>query len=82
MASKPWLIWSNEHKAWWGPNRGGYYARDAVALAGRYSTAEALEICQHDCPRAGRLAKGLRNPSEIMTPSPEFLEEFMRAQGS
>jgi hypothetical protein len=38
-----YLIWSNEHGAWWGPGRMGYVKR--VADAGRYSPREALEIC-------------------------------------
>lgn len=38
-----WLIWSNEHRAWWGPNNCGY-PKD-VSNAGRYTFAEAREIC-------------------------------------
>lgn len=38
-----YLIWSNEHRAWWGPNRSGYVAR--VEDAGRYSYEQAIDIC-------------------------------------
>lgn len=39
-----YLVWSNEHNAWWGPNHRGYVNR--VEHAGRYSKEEALKICQ------------------------------------
>jgi hypothetical protein len=37
-----WVVWSFEHEAWWGPGRFGYVTE--LALAGRYSKAEALDI--------------------------------------
>lgn len=37
-----WIIWSNEHCAWWGPNRAGYVRKRQDA--GRYSFTEAVEI--------------------------------------
>ena len=39
---KEYVIWSNEHSAWWAHNRMGY-ARD-IAAAGLYTKAEAMEI--------------------------------------
>lgn len=39
-----YLIWSNEHRAWWRPNSAGYTIQ--VADAGRYSLGEALSICR------------------------------------
>lgn len=39
-----WLIWSNEHGMWWGPNHRGYYLR--VSEAGRYTLDEARNICK------------------------------------
>src|SRR6185503_20091932 len=45
-----WLIWSNEHRAWWAPNQCGYRGR--VEEAGRYSFAEACEICRQANRRA------------------------------
>jgi hypothetical protein len=38
-----WLIYSNEHRAWWGPGRHGYTIE--TERAGRYSFAEAMGIC-------------------------------------
>lgn len=37
-----YLIWSNEHAAWWGPNRRGYTT--SIGAAGRYSADEAKAI--------------------------------------
>ena len=37
-----YLIWSNEHKGWWGPQRQGYVAR--VEDAGVYNQVAALQI--------------------------------------
>lgn len=47
LAAKPadeglYLVWSNQHSAWWRPSRAGY--TDDVKLAGRYSRAEAISI--------------------------------------
>jgi len=39
-----YLVWSNEHDAWWGPGRHGYSR--GLDGAGRYSRDEALEICR------------------------------------
>lgn len=38
-----WLVWSNEHGAWWGPNHVGYTR--VIDTAGRYDQAEAEAIC-------------------------------------
>ena len=43
-----YLIWSNEHRAWWGPGERGYVKR--VENAGRYSRNEALAICTRSMP--------------------------------
>jgi len=37
-----WLIWSEEHGAWWAPGRSGYTR--SMRKAGRYQRAEAVEI--------------------------------------
>jgi hypothetical protein len=46
--SEEYLIWSHEHGAWWGPGRCGYVR--SLAAAGRYSHAEALDICARSIP--------------------------------
>ena len=38
-----YLIWSNEHAAWWRPESAGYTIH--VAAAGRYPRSEAISIC-------------------------------------
>lgn len=57
-----YVIWSNEHRCWWGPNSCGY----AVELrsAGRYSRQEALDIAKG--ARNGWTDDG--NPDEIAVP--------------
>lgn len=39
-----YLIWSNEHTAWWRPDHAGYCYD--IAEAGRYSRDEAIKICK------------------------------------
>lgn len=39
---KLYLIWSNEHNAWWRPNSQGY--THSIAAAGRYSLKEAISV--------------------------------------
>lgn len=40
---RSYLIWSNEHRAWWRPDRAGYTIH--TEAAGRYSRVEAIAIC-------------------------------------
>lgn len=39
-----YLIWSNEHNAWWRPNGNGY--TKSIEEAGRYTFERAAEICR------------------------------------
>lgn len=48
-----WLIWSNEHNAWWGPGHCGY--PDDIAAAGGYTLAQAIEICTQRSWMRGRV---------------------------
>jgi hypothetical protein len=42
--NKEWfLIWSNEHRAWWMPGSRGYTT--LADRAGRYTREQALSIC-------------------------------------
>lgn len=62
---KVWLIWSNEHGAWWKPSWCGY--TDDLWGAGRYTETEAAEVCR-------KAAYGWRDgslPPEVMVPAPE-----------
>jgi hypothetical protein len=38
-----YLIWSNEHQAWWGPNKFGYVSE--LGSAGLYDQDDALRVC-------------------------------------
>ena len=44
MTTELYLIWSNEHRAWWRPNSRGYTAH--LEKAGRYSRNDALALCR------------------------------------
>lgn len=57
-----WLIWSNEHAAWWNPERLGYTQR--IEKAGRYSLEEAETCAEMRSPAA--------IPPEVVVPSPEL----------
>lgn len=58
--NKLWLIWSNEHKAWWAPDGNGY-VRDR-ANAGLYEFEDALQI-------VADANRGLTHePNEAMVP--------------
>ena len=37
-----WVVWSEEHGAWWAPGRAGYVT--SLARAGRYPKKEARQI--------------------------------------
>lgn len=54
-----YVVWSNEHRAWWGPSHAGYRAK--LADAGRYTRDDALAICHG--ARGGREHND--NPSEV-----------------
>lgn len=72
MRVSPYLIWSNEHRAWWAPNRCGYTTD--VHAAGRYDRDEAISIASH--ARGGW--ERSRNPYEIAIPEADALEQALR----
>lgn len=43
-----YLIFSNEHQAWWGPGECGY--TNDLNRAGRYTRDQALAICRRALP--------------------------------
>lgn len=59
MNDQAYVVWSNEHRCWWGADHKGY--RATLAEAGRYSRDEALKICRG--ARGGRQFNS--NPSEV-----------------
>ena len=56
MFEQQYLVWSNEHRAWWRPNSAGYTID--VRQAGRYSRKEAMDI-------SGTARNGWTNPKRI-----------------
>ena len=49
LAGKQVRIWSNEHRAWWRPNRSGYTT--LRACAGLYSFEDAYAATRHCDPQ-------------------------------
>jgi hypothetical protein len=68
---EPYLVWSNEHRAWWGKDHRGY--TKVIANAGRYDRDTALTIAG---TRGGgwRLNKG--NPDEIAIPEADAIDQY------
>lgn len=60
-----WLIWSIEHKAWWGPNCCGYTISQYEA--GRYTYGEAIRIVA-DANMYRLILKRPVAPNEAMVP--------------
>ena len=75
VAEAPWLVWSNEHNAWWGADERGYFTD--VRAAGRYTREQALEI-EANARRPGSGGMFSHDghvdpvPPEIAVPSPEY----------
>lgn len=59
IESSEYVVWSNEHRAWWGPDHRGYNTH--LTFAGRYTRDQALRICVN--ARGGRRFN--ENPSEV-----------------
>jgi hypothetical protein len=56
-----YLIWSNEHKAWWKPDHNGYTTN--TGEAGRYQEREARFICER---------ANIAEVNEVLCLAPEF----------
>lgn len=53
LQRESYLVWSNEHRGWWGPCARGY--SPGLGGAGRYTRDQALRICRDAIPTAGHL---------------------------
>ncbi len=49
------LIWSNEHKAWW--RAGGWGYTTALRMAGHFTQQQAIEICRNALPTATNIGR-------------------------
>jgi hypothetical protein len=52
----PYVIWSNEHRGWWGPARRGYVPD--LESAGCYTREAAMLICYEAGPSSLRMGRG------------------------
>lgn len=66
-----YLVWSNEHAAWWGPDHRGYTRH--IDRAGRYERSEALKIAG---TRDGGWHVRKGNPDEIAIPEGDAVEQY------
>ncbi len=66
-----YLVWSNEHSAWWGPDCAGYTR--IIANAGRYDRAKALSIAG---TRDGGWHVRKGNPDEIAIPEQDAIDQY------
>lgn len=66
-----YLVWPNEHSAWWGPDRCGYTR--IIANAGRYDRAAALSIAG---TRDGGWHVRKGNPDEIAIPEQDAIDQY------
>jgi hypothetical protein len=66
-----YLVWSNEHAAWWGADRCGY--THIIDRAGRYERSEAMKIAG---TRDGGWHVGKGNPDEIAIPEADAVEQY------
>lgn len=58
IPKREWLVWSNEHRAWWRPERCGYTSD--VGGAGLYTEEEADECCESRSKIAGEEAPEIK----------------------
>lgn len=63
---KRWIVWSNEHGAWWRPNWNGY--TQDVHQAGRYDDAELDSILK----TANSYIKDGDPPNEVACLAPRW----------
>lgn len=68
-----YYIWSNEHRAWWGPNSRGYST--GLGNAGVYLREDALQICRDAIPTASHVGA----ISEVPVRK-EDVDEFLAGQ--
>lgn len=65
-----YLVWSNEHHAWWGPEERGYTR--IIERAGRYTRSQAMTIAS----RRGGGWQTESNPYEIAIPEADAVAQY------
>ncbi len=71
-----WLIWSNEHGAWWRPDSCGYTTIESEA--GRYTLKEAQEICRDSTVTEGLPHEVMKRPSVAIDTDRRLAYEIMK----
>ena len=72
-----WVIWSNEHKAFWGSGHNGYVR--TLQEVDRYSFLEALDICRKGnfpSDQNGYPENEEQLLHEVMCPAPDMIEAW------
>ena len=71
-----YIIWSNYHRMWWGPNRSGY--ANTIARAGRYTRDEALQIAAS--ARDGWDFDGMPSEIPVLAADAEFCLNYSKSR--
>lgn len=74
-----YLVWSNEHRAWWGPGEHGYVRE--LKRAGRYSRVQALAICRRAIPTSMHIGGMLAELPVRLDDVTDFLAGQMVPEG-
>lgn len=72
-----WIIWCHERRAWWRADRAGYTT--SIKEAGRYSLAEATEICEQSNVLENRNSLA-PNETMMLAPGEDRVAEFTRGR--
>lgn len=73
LQSEDYLVWSNEHRAWWKPGGHGYTR--GLVEAGRFTRANALRICSDAIPSSAHVGSIAEIPVRLAD-----VAEFIDAQ--
>lgn len=71
-----WLIWSNHHKSWWGPNGSG--CRRHIADAGRYALDDTPQWLGRGCGCCRVPEAVVPAPAAAVLTNPDALAEYAR----
>ena len=71
--SDTYLVWSNEHDAWW--KAGGWGYASGLRSAGHFTREQALDICRQALPTAAHIGRIAEVPVRLTD-----LQEILRDQ--
>lgn len=74
--TQQFLIYSNHHKSWWGPNGSGY--RSHIADAGRYDLADTEQWLSRGCGCCLVPEAVVPAPTAEILADPEALKKYAR----